>query len=220
MVPVDVLRHRRAVDEDPVIAVRPEGLPYLALQFSGMEVRDCQRRPRAHVRPRPQTRPARIEPRHRNSRAIFAQCAYVRGIDVFIRQSKQIHFMPRSHRTQLMKGANLVALVRWIRDAMTKVKNSHDRNLVGAAGFEPTTSLEFRQGALTAELYAYVQFSSNRRYPSNQSWSEDLRPGIRHLLPQNHRQPELLVNRTELGNFLRPDELILVREFGYLHRPR
>src|SRR5215831_15064305 len=30
--------------------------------------------------------------------------------------------------------------------------------LVGAAGFEPTTSLEFRQGALTTELYAYSRF--------------------------------------------------------------
>jgi hypothetical protein len=28
-------------------------------------------------------------------------------------------------------------------------------NLVGAAGFEPATSLEFKQGALTAELHAY-----------------------------------------------------------------
>jgi hypothetical protein len=28
--------------------------------------------------------------------------------------------------------------------------------LVGAAGFEPTTSLEFKQGALTAELHAYI----------------------------------------------------------------
>src|SRR6185437_11310034 len=29
-------------------------------------------------------------------------------------------------------------------------------NLVGAAGFEPTTPLVFIQGALTAELHAYV----------------------------------------------------------------
>ena len=39
---------------------------------------------------------------------------------------------------------------------MTEVKNFHDTfELVGAAGIEPTTSLEFNQGALTAELYAY-----------------------------------------------------------------
>jgi hypothetical protein len=29
--------------------------------------------------------------------------------------------------------------------------------LVGAAGFEPATSLMFKQGALTAELHAYSQ---------------------------------------------------------------
>src|SRR5262249_22954825 len=32
--------------------------------------------------------------------------------------------------------------------------------LVGAAGFEPTTSLEFNQGALTAELHAYALSST------------------------------------------------------------
>ena len=29
--------------------------------------------------------------------------------------------------------------------------------LVGAAGLEPTTPLEFKQGALTAELHAYIE---------------------------------------------------------------
>jgi hypothetical protein len=39
---------------------------------------------------------------------------------------------------------------------MAKVKNSHGfLDLVGAEGFEPTTSLELNQGALTAELCAY-----------------------------------------------------------------
>jgi len=47
-------------------------------------------------------------------------------IAVFIRQGEQIHFMMRSERAQLMKGANLVALIGGIRDAMAKVKDSHD----------------------------------------------------------------------------------------------
>src|ERR1039458_9497821 len=42
--------------------------------------------------------------------------------------------------------------MRWQRKRI--LKNS--LILVGAAGFEPTTSLEFRQGALTAELHAYI----------------------------------------------------------------
>ena len=39
--------------------------------------------------------------------------------------------------------------------AVTQAQNSHELGLVGAAGFEATTSLELRQGALTAELHAY-----------------------------------------------------------------
>jgi hypothetical protein len=35
------------------------------------------------------------------------------------------------------------------------MRNRASRILVGAAGFEPTASLEFNQGALTAELHAY-----------------------------------------------------------------
>lgn len=44
-----------------------------------------------------------------------------------------------------------------LRNAMAEIPRSHHKpnSLVGAAGFEPTTSLEFEQGALTAELYAY-----------------------------------------------------------------
>ena len=40
---------------------------------------------------------------------------------------------------------------------MAQVEDAHgiSWNLVGAAGFEPTTSLVFDQGALTAELHAY-----------------------------------------------------------------
>ena len=64
--------------------------------------------------------------------------------------------MSRSDRPHLMKSPNFVALVRRIRDSVTKVKDSHEElRLVGAAGFEPTASLVFNQGALTAELYAY-----------------------------------------------------------------
>ena len=55
-----------------------------------------------------------------------------------------------------MKGADLLALVGRIRNAVADVKNPHVVYLVGAAGFEPTTSLEFNQGALTAELHAYL----------------------------------------------------------------
>ena len=57
-----------------------------------------------------------------------------------------------------MKGANFIAFIRRIRNSMAEEKNFHgDFKLVGAAGFEPTTSLEFNQGALTAELHAYVR---------------------------------------------------------------
>ena len=56
-----------------------------------------------------------------------------------------------------MKGTDLIAFVRRVRDTVAEVKNSHGFiELVGAAGFEPTTSLVFIQGALTAELHAYV----------------------------------------------------------------
>ena len=60
--------------------------------------------------------------------------------------------------------------------------------MVGAAGFEPTTSLEFNQGALTAELHAYILVTaSNRRYPPYQPWPQDLGPGKGHLFPQSDR---------------------------------
>ena len=54
-----------------------------------------------------------------------------------------------------MKSTDLVALVGRIWQPMAEVKDSHE-GLVGAEGFEPPTSLEFNQGALTAELHAYI----------------------------------------------------------------
>src|ERR1035438_8234406 len=97
--------------------------------------------------------------------------------------------------------------------------------LVGAAGFEPTTPLEFNQGALTAELYAYSfvftsnVFTSNRRYPSDQLWSKHLRPGERQPLPQRHRQPKFRINRAHFRDSLRPDQMITVGQLCRLHRP-
>ena len=64
--------------------------------------------------------------------------------------------MIRSDGSYLVERTNLITLIGRIGDTVAKVKNSHELgNLVGAAGFEPTTSLEFKQGALTAELHAY-----------------------------------------------------------------
>lgn len=72
-----------------------------------------------------------------------------------IRQRKEVHIMPCSQGPQLVKYADLVALIGWIRNAVADVKDPHGI-LVGAEGFEPTTSLELNQGALTAELHAYM----------------------------------------------------------------
>ena len=79
-----------------------------------------------------------------------------------ISQSKQIHLMPSRDRLQLMECTDLLSLIRGIRDAVTKIQDSHGCVLVGAAGLEPTTPLEFKQGALTAELHAYFRITSYR----------------------------------------------------------
>lgn len=75
----------------------------------------------------------------------------------FVRECKKIDLMPSRDGTQLMKRTDLVAFIRRVGNSMAKVKDSHwfDVYLVGAAGFEPTTSREYFLGALTAELYAY-----------------------------------------------------------------
>jgi hypothetical protein len=81
----------------------------------------------------------------------------VSEVSGIIRQSEDIHLMMCRHGAYLMESTDLIALVRRIWDTVAKVKNFHGLSkLVGAAGFEPTTSLLFSQGALTAELHAYV----------------------------------------------------------------
>ena len=72
-----------------------------------------------------------------------------------IGQRKEVHLMSQGQSLQLVKDPDLITLVRGIRDAMADVKDPH-YVLVGAEGFEPTTSLELSQGALTAELHAYI----------------------------------------------------------------
>lgn len=138
-----------------------------------------------------------------------------------IGQRKEVHIMPSSQGPQLMKYADLIALIGRIRNTVADVKDPHGI-LVGAEGFEPTTSLELNQGALTAELHAYmpVHFTSNRRNPSNQPRPEDLSHSKGHLLPQRDGQLELLIHWTELRNLFRPNQLIPVGERFHLHAPR
>jgi hypothetical protein len=119
--------------------------------------------------------------------------------------------MPGCDRFELMERANFLALVRRIRYAVTKEKNAHVYGLVGAAGFEPTTSLEFNQGALTAELHAYSWSASHRWNPPNQSRPQHLRQGKRHLFPNRDRQPKLAIERAQLRNLLCANKLITVR---------
>ena len=71
-----------------------------------------------------------------------------------VAESQQVDLVSPAELLDLMERPDFVAFIGRIRHSMAKVKDSH-RELVGAAGFEPTTSLEFRQGALTAELHAY-----------------------------------------------------------------
>ena len=73
-----------------------------------------------------------------------------------IRQGEQIHRVVCGKRPQLIESADFVAFVGRIRNTMAKEENSHGCVLVGAAGFEPTAPLRFNQGALTAELHAYL----------------------------------------------------------------
>lgn len=120
--------------------------------------------------------------------------------------------MPRRDGPHLVEGANLVPFVRRIRDAVAKVEDSHDVfKLVGAAGFEPTTSLELNQGALTAELHAYFFTASNRWHPANQPWPDDLGAGKWHPFPQCYRHLKLLVDRAQMGDFPSANQMIPVR---------
>ena len=55
--------------------------------------------------------------------------------------------MAGGHCPYLVKRTNLIALVGGIRQPVADVEDSHNVSwLVGAAGFEPTTSLEFKSG--------------------------------------------------------------------------
>ena len=90
--------------------------------------------------------------------AKLAQRRLMLQVGWIVRQSEEIDFVPLRNRSQLVESADLLPLVGRIRDSMTEVEDSHNlEGVVGAAGFEPTTSLVFKQGALTAELHAYIR---------------------------------------------------------------
>ena len=75
-----------------------------------------------------------MHPRHRQPVAILRKRLLVSQVAGIVRQREHIHFMPRRHGPQLMKGANLITLVRRIRDAVAKVKNSHNFPKFGRRG--------------------------------------------------------------------------------------
>lgn len=95
----------------------------------------------------------------------------------------------------------------WAREEGVKDMSRLDKlKLVGAAGFEPTTSLEFIQGALTAELYAYALFStSDRRYPTNHMRSKNLGQRQWQLFPQCNGRLELRIHGAHVGYFFGTD---------------
>jgi hypothetical protein len=57
---------------------------------------------------------------------VLRQRRTVAQISCVVGQSEHIHLVPRRDSLYLMESTNFIALVRWIRDAVAKVKNSHN----------------------------------------------------------------------------------------------
>src|ERR1017187_7237338 len=101
------------------------------MQFRRIEAGDREGRPREEIGKRSKPGQAGVQWCDRHFTTVLQQSRPMSKVLGLIRKSEQIHLMSRRDSPQLMEGANLLTLIRGVRNAMANVKNPHKLLLVG-----------------------------------------------------------------------------------------